>query len=141
MNPDSRLASLPRRLACLGYEALLLLAVLFLAFLVPQVVLSLVQGRPASPGLMWIHVTLVSAGYFLWFWSHGGQTLAMKTWKIRLTGPERAAPSLGRLLLRFALVWPSVLCLGLGLAWALVDPERQFLHDRLAGTRLSCDLP
>ena len=27
---------------------------------------------------------LVLGLYFAWFWSHGGQTVAMKTWHIRL---------------------------------------------------------
>ncbi|MFN9122921.1 MAG: RDD family protein, partial [bacterium] len=39
-------------------------------------------------------------------------------------------------LYRYLLAWPSVLAAGAGLAWALVDRDRQFLHDRLAGTRL-----
>jgi len=36
--------------------------------------------------------------------------------------------------LRYALAWPSVLLFGAGLLWALIDRDRQFLHDRLAGT-------
>jgi uncharacterized RDD family membrane protein YckC len=91
----------------------------------------------ALPG--WIllsHVFIVLGAYFVWYWHHGGQTLAMQTWKIRLTTPSGAEPSLARLTLRYALAWPSLVYLGAGLFWAIFDRDRQFLHDRLAGTRL-----
>ena len=70
------------------------------------------------------------AAYFLWCWLRGGQTLAMKAWRIRLVGvtPRKA---LLRFLLGLVLV-PT----GIAVLWALLDRERQFLHDRLAGTRL-----
>jgi uncharacterized RDD family membrane protein YckC len=73
---------------------------------------------------------VVFAGYFLWSWLRGGQTLAMKTWRIRLVDvtPQKA-------LLRFllaALLVPSLI----SILWSFFDPQRQFLHDRLAGTRL-----
>ena len=87
--------------------------------------------------MLWGHLTLVTLAYFLWFWIHGGQTLAMKTWKLRLCESQTGGrPPLRQLLLRFSLAWPSVLFFGIGLLWALVDRDRQFLHDRLAGTRI-----
>jgi uncharacterized RDD family membrane protein YckC len=72
----------------------------------------------------------VLAAYFLRCWVRGGQTLAMKAWRIRLVGvsPRKA-------LLRFVLALVLVPT-GVSLAWALVDRDGQFLHDRLAGTRL-----
>ena len=82
-----------------------------------------------------LYLGAVFAGYFLWCWLRGGQTLAMKAWHIRLVAPGRASVPPGKALLRFvlaALLVPS----GIGILWALFDPERQFLHDRLAGTRL-----
>jgi uncharacterized RDD family membrane protein YckC len=60
----------------------------------------------------------------------------MQTWKIALSTPSGEQPSLARLALRYALAWPSVIYLGAGLLWALFDRDRQFLHDRLAGTRI-----
>jgi uncharacterized RDD family membrane protein YckC len=72
----------------------------------------------------------VFAAYFLWCWLRGGQTLAMRAWKIRLVDvtPARA---LVRFLYAVVLV-PT----GLSVLWVFVDREKQFLHDRLAGTRL-----
>ena len=90
-----------------------------------------------APGsVLAMHLVLVLGCYFLWYWHHGGQTLAMQTWKIRLISVNGVAPSWGQLLLRFLLAWPSIGYAGAGLWWALLDRDRQFLHDRLSGTRI-----
>lgn len=120
----------------MAYESLLLLGVLALAFLLPHVALG-IGFKLALPGwVLVIHVFMVLGGYFIWYWRHGGQTLAMQTWKIQLSTPSGAKPSMVQLLLRYALSWPSLVSLGVGILWALFDRDHQFLHDRLAGTRL-----
>lgn len=127
--------SLPRRLASLFYEALLLTAVLFLAgFLV--VGLMPAQPSPLARLLHQAYLVLVAGAYLIWFWRHGGQTLAMKTWRIRLERVDGGRLTLGQAWLRYLVAAAGVMCFGLGLAWALFDPDRQFLHDRLARTRL-----
>ena len=138
MTDDHRaeVPGLSRRLACMLYDGLLLVAVLFVAFLLPQSALSVALGRALPARVMWGHLFLVSVVYFLWFWTHGGQTLAMKTWKIRLVKADLGAPTVSQLLLRFTLVWPGILAFGVGILWALIDRDGQFLHDRLSGTRL-----
>ena len=75
-----------------------------------------------------LFIVAVLAAYFLWCWLRGGQTLAMRAWHIRLVEvtPRKA-------LLRFLL---AAALLPLSILWALFDRDRQFLHDRLAGTRL-----
>jgi uncharacterized RDD family membrane protein YckC len=60
----------------------------------------------------------------------------MQTWKLQLASVNGESPTINRLLLRYALAWPSLLWFGVGLFWALLDRDHQFLHDRLAGTRL-----
>lgn len=117
------------------YESLLVLGVIFFAFFAPHVALGMAAHLALPGGVLLVHAVIVLALYFLWFWRRGG-TLAMQTWKIQLRAADRIGPpSLGQLLLRFVLAWPSVLCVA-GLVWALFDRDRQFLHDRLAGTRL-----
>jgi uncharacterized RDD family membrane protein YckC len=116
------------------YESLLLLATVFLAgFLF----VGLTRGANTPPVIvaLQVYVLAVTAAYFIWFWLHGGQTLAMKTWRLRLvdTSGQPITPRLAAT--RFVLAIPCVLT-GIGLLWAVFDPERQFLHDRLAGTRL-----
>ena len=120
---------LPRRLASMGYEAILLFGVGFFA---AWLCFFASGGRDATSGwlrtVLQLFILAMYAGYFLWCWLRGGQTLAMKAWHIRVTEvtPRRA-------LLRFVL---ATLLLPLSIVWALFDRDRQFLHDRLAGTRL-----
>jgi uncharacterized RDD family membrane protein YckC len=120
---------LARRLASMLYEALLLVAV---AFFAAWLFFFASGGRDATAGatrhLLQLFILAVFAAYFLWCWLRGGQTLAMKAWRIRLVGatPRKA-------LLRFVL---ALALFPVSIAWALVDRDRQFLHDRLAGTRL-----
>ena len=119
-----------RRLASMLYEALLLFAIAFFAGFAFYFASS---GAALEGWVRTAHQLLlgaVFAAYFLWCWLRGGQTLAMKAWRIRL---EQVSPP--RALLRFLLALLLVPT-GISLLWALVDRERQFLHDRLAGTRL-----
>jgi uncharacterized RDD family membrane protein YckC len=113
------------------YEALLLLAV---AFFAGSLFLFASGGQDATAGwhrtALQAFVALVFAVYFLWSWLRGGQTLPMKAWKIRLV---EVTP--GRAILRFLLAF-FLLPTGASLVWVLFDRDRQFLHDRLAGTRL-----
>jgi uncharacterized RDD family membrane protein YckC len=78
----------------------------------------------------------VAGAYFAWFWTHGGQTLPMKTWRLRVVRHDGAPVSVARALHRYVLAALGLLALGLGFLWALVDRDRQFLHDRLAGTAI-----
>ena len=127
--------SLPRRLASLTYEALLLAAVLFVAgFLVVGLLPSAasVTARLAYQ----LYLFLVAGAYLTWFWRHGGQTLAMKTWHVRLECVQGGQVGFGQAWLRYLLAVLGTLCLGAGFLWAIIDRDGQYLHDRLAHTRL-----
>lgn len=140
-NPSSvELAGIRRRLASMLYESLLLLGVLGV-LIVPLVLFSATTNHGISTAFLRVHVFLGLALYFLWHWHDGRQTLAMKTWKLRIATPDGAPPSLMRLAWRYTLAWPSIALAGMGVAWALIDRNRQFLHDRLAGTRIICAPP
>jgi uncharacterized RDD family membrane protein YckC len=128
--------TLRRRFASMAYESLLLLGVLSVSFMLPHLALGMAFDLALPGWVLWAHVFIVLGAYFAWYWLHGGQTLAMQTWKIRLSTPSGSEPSMRQLALRYLLAWPSVICLGAGLFWAFFDRDRQFLHDRLAGTCL-----
>lgn len=133
--PQAELAGLRRRLASLLYESLLLLGVLALTFMVPNLLLGMFLGITPPGGVAWLHVFLVLGAYFVWYWHRQGQTLAMQTWRLKIVDASTGRPLGGaRSCLRYALAWPSVLLGGIGLLWAIFDRDRQFLHDRLAGS-------
>jgi uncharacterized RDD family membrane protein YckC len=118
------------------YESLLLLGVLAAGFMVPHLLLGMIWEIVLPGPVLLFHVFVVMGIYFLWYWRHGGQTLAMQTWKIQLVRADGGAPEWRRLVLRYCLSWPSLLFYGAGLLWAVIDRDRLFLHDRLAGTRI-----
>lgn len=126
------LATLTRRCICLVYDAFLLAAILFLAGLL---VVGLHPGEPGGvPKLAYQIYLFAAVGvYYVWFWRHGGQTLAMKTWRIRLVDAAGGTVGLAQAWKRYVIL---VLTFGVCFLWAVFDRERQFLHDRLAGTRL-----
>ena len=111
------------------YEALLLFAV---AFFAGWMFFFASGGRDATAGTLrhalQFFILVVFGAYFLWCWLRGGQTLAMKAWRIRLVNVTPA-----KALLRFVL---ALFLLPVSIVWALFDRDGQFLHDRLAGTRL-----
>lgn len=131
--------SLARRLAALFYEALLLFAVGFVA----AWLFFFASGGAGADGvartLLQAFILLVYGAYFLWCWLRGGQTLAMKAWKIRLEGADGQPASPRAALARFAIaavLLAPLLPFVLSILWALADRDGQFLHDRLARTRL-----
>jgi uncharacterized RDD family membrane protein YckC len=133
---EESLPSLRRRLTSMIYESLLILGVLSVSFMLPHLALGWGLGIVAPGWLLLLHVMLVMGIYFVWYWAHGGQTLAMQTWKLKISTPSGVPPAPTLLILRYLLAWPSVLVYGVGIIWALFDRDRQFLHDRLAGTRI-----
>jgi uncharacterized RDD family membrane protein YckC len=158
--PPSAAAAPPsvrRRLAALLYEGVLLFGVVFFAGLAFALATGQRNGL-VHHNLLAAWVALVVGAYFVWFWTHGGQTLPMKTWRLRLEAADGRPPSAGRALARYLLGWlwflpPLALhplfgltvpeTLAAAAAWfvlwaaaARLHPARQFPHDRLAGTRI-----
>lgn len=117
------------------YDALLLLAVLFFA---TAIVLPLNGGQAFTSNqiLFPAYLLLVSFLFYAWFWTHGGQTLGMRAWKIRLLALDESPIGWRHAAIRFAVACLSWGCLGLGFVWCLFDSERLSWHDRLSGTRL-----
>ena len=157
-------ASLVRRLGALVYEAMLLTAVILpVGFLTiplagPAPGTARVPAIPGTPGrvLSACLVFAAAGAYFAWCWSGGRRTLPMKTWGLALERRDGRPVDTRTALLRYAAAWVGPLAallayaalhpfgfgahaiwlVGLNFLWAIVDPERQFLHDRLAGTRI-----
>jgi uncharacterized RDD family membrane protein YckC len=148
--------SIRRRMACWLYESLLLFGIVFVGGLVISSV-GVLFGYPLSPSTLQAILFLLLGIYFAWFWNKG-QTLAMKTWHIRVVDKLGQPLTRTRAIARYALAWlwllpplavlsplhlpmaeVAVLTLGWVAVWAILSrfhPQRQFLHDVLAGTRL-----
>ena len=164
------LAGRARRFGSLLYEALLVVAIVFVVSfmtlpLVSPASYAAAQALtiPSVPQRMALFCILFAAiaWYFIWSWSGGRRTLPMKTWRLRL------APTNGEMLtikvatLRYLAAWIGPLLavmlfallnryqvgahamwlLGLNFLWAFIDRDGQFLHDRLAGTRIVLERP
>ncbi len=124
-----------RRLLSLIYEILLLIAVALLAG-GAAAVLAQITSPANTQFLTRIIGFAACTAYFAWQWQRSGQTLPMKTWRMRLEKVDGTRVELPRALLRAALATAGYLLLGVSVIWAFIDRDRQFLHDRLAGTRL-----
>ncbi|WP_324779055.1 RDD family protein [Thiobacillus sedimenti] len=128
-------ASFLTRIASMVYELLLVAAVLFVATL-PFLYLVGSAESGWRHLVFQLYLTGVLFAYFSAFWMRSGQTLAMKTWRIRLVCRDGGPVTLTRSALRFAVALAGLLLGGVGFWWGLFDRDRQFLHDRIAGTRL-----
>ncbi len=116
------------------YDGLLLIAILFAATFL---FLMLFGGaiEPPKRYFLQFYLWLVAAAYFLFCWLRGGQTLAMQTWRIRLTDHAGGSISWSQAVRRYVLASLGLLFFGAGFLWAVFDRQGLFLHDRLTGSR------
>jgi uncharacterized RDD family membrane protein YckC len=158
-------AGLPRRLGAATYELLLLTALAFITqfALLPLVspghaVRASALSLPSAAVRTFIFCAqfAVFALYFCWFWTRGRRTLAQKTWTLRVVTSTGRSLDARRALLRYFALWIgpalalaawmplaraghagyALIPLAFNFLWAFVDPQRLFLHDRIAGTRI-----
>jgi uncharacterized RDD family membrane protein YckC len=83
-----------------------------------------------------LFLLLVALAFFVGFWMHGGQTLGMRAWRLRLQNDDGGAPTLKQLLIRFCVAPLSWSAAGLGFLWSLADPQRRTWHDLASGTAI-----
>ena len=123
-----------RLFAACVYELLLLLALWMLCtWIFVRLFGDATHGNKRY--FLQLFLWLVTGAYFVWCWTKTGQTLATKTWKIKLVNQQNSTLSIKQAMIRYALASASVLACGLGFIWALVDKNGLFLHDRLLKTR------
>ena len=128
-------AGLWPRFAAMIYEGILLVGLVFIS---SWLFLKLMGDASQGPvrHIFQAYVIAVCGAYFIHCWRRSGQTLGMKTWGLRLVRVDGQALTLNRALARYLLAIAGLSAGGIGFLWALVDPDRQFLHDRLLGTRI-----
>ncbi len=125
-----------RRLGAMFYDGLLLLALLMMLSY-PYVWLT----GGAKPGLLvktlyQLYLLAICFFYYTGFWVRGGQTLGLRTWRMKLVLNDGGPITWAIASKRFAWAWLSLLCLGLGFLWVMYDRNKLAWHDRLSGTKL-----
>lgn len=148
-------------MACWAYEGILLFGVVFIAGYLFGT-LSQTRNAMDNRNALQAFLFVVFGIYFVWFWAKG-QTLAMKTWNIRVVDRDGKAISQSRALGRYVLCWVwflppliavqpfklngaevGVITLGWIAVWAVLSrfqAQGQFWHDVWAGTRLVSSQP
>jgi uncharacterized RDD family membrane protein YckC len=117
------------------YDAAALLALMMLA-----TALAMAAGfRELSvleDPLYALYLSAIWFAYLGWCWHHGGMTLGMRAWRVRIRSAEGGLPGWGRCLARFLLSLLSAAPAGAGFIWSLFDRQKRCWHDRLSRTRL-----
>jgi uncharacterized RDD family membrane protein YckC len=119
-----------RRLLAMFYDSLLLISALLVA---TALVMTFTHGtlsyhNPYYRTLLF----LICFSFHSWFWLHGGQTLGMRAWRLRVQNRHGGPISIWQALLRFMVAIPALALGGLGFLWMLVDRDRMTLYDRVS---------
>lgn len=127
-----------RYLAAMAYDLLIVVAVLMV---LAGLALIARAGSPVDPQSFVFRLLLITGwwAYFAWSWTHGGQTVGMRAWRLFLRRDDGRPVGLARASLRFLTAWISALAAGIGFIWRLADSEQLTWHDRLSGTRLELE--
>jgi uncharacterized RDD family membrane protein YckC len=136
MHPDINNAAVPgllRRLSAIFYDSWLIAALWMLGVTVDTFVGAGSEGSHLGLQCFALFSTVV---FFSWFWTHGGQTLGMRAWRLKLVSREGRQVSMRQALIRCAGALLSMLVFGLGYLWMILDRDGLTWHDRLSGTRL-----
>lgn len=127
---QSPLGALLRRVMAFIYDCLLLVAILFI---VTAAALTFNDGQAIHHPLYSAFMALIAWLFFDWFWRHGGQTLGMRAWHLKLVDDTQAGLNRWRTLLRCI---TGTLLFGFTLLTVPFDRERRAIHDGLTRTRI-----
>ena len=124
-----------RRFGAMLYDLILLSAVLFFASLIIILPFGITTEHDLYP-LFIAYIHLVCFLFFTWFWTHGGQTLGLKTWHVKLVSASGGRVNWKQALMRYIASLICWLSLGLGFLWCYTNRERLAWNDMLSKTRL-----
>lgn len=133
---------LPRRLGAILYDSMLLLGVLIAGAAVAELLVGFAGGEVSGLDPVWYGLYqfwlwgLLPGLFFIYFWIHGGQTLGMKAWRLRVIREDGLSLDINDGFTRYLLGWLSLLVFGLGFLWSLWPPHRAW-HDKGSATRLA----
>lgn len=117
------------------YDSLLLGSVLFCATFI--LISFIGDGAIESGNLLYdAFLLLLAYLYFCWHWVKGGQTLGMRSWHVYIVNETDTSINWKQASLRYVSSLLSLIIIGLGFLWAIIDKEKYSLHDHLSKTRL-----
>ncbi len=126
----------PLRMLAVWFYDLLLLIALWLAAGLLVVILN--GGEATSPDNPFFPLFIIALTYLFygWFWTHGGQTLGMRAWKVYLVSHGSPGISWLQAAIRFGVAIGSILSAGLGFLWMWFSAEKRSWHDTASGSSL-----
>ena len=139
-----------RRLAAMFYDWVLLVAVILVAVTVFTMTTDLIFGKNTSNDILQVplaklfyqlYLGTISGLFYAWFWTHGGQTLGMKVWKLKIVDSTHNSISLKQALIRLFYIVLSCIPFGLGFFWMLFNKQKLTLYDSLSKTQLVIIVP
>ncbi len=124
-----------RRLAALAYDSLLLGGLWFAA---TALLLPFRHGRAfqSHDFFYTVYLILISFLFLGWFWTHGGQTLGLRVWHLKVCALDGGAIGWKQAAMRFIAAAVSLALFGLGFIWILFDRDKCSWHDRFSNTRI-----
>lgn len=123
-------ASIFRRVAAFFYDCLLLIAIFFV---VTAVAVRLNKGEAFEHIAYLLTLVPVAWIFFSWFWTHGGQTLGMRAWHIKLVNDSGDSVKIFTTVVRFL---AGLAFLPIVLLPAFFDQRKRGLHDIFASTHV-----
>ena len=129
-----------RRLGAMFYDFMLALSFVILGgFFFTAVLMSVMNIENVQPGtpvakVIFMLTSLVAFGFYGWFWTHGGQTLGMRAWKLKLVRQDGETVTWLQAFFRFCYAILSWIPFGAGYLWMLVDKQKMSWHDRASKT-------
>jgi len=148
--PDSNTyapVSLIKRLLAIIYDLLLLTAICFSVAVIVSIFTTFImnEGNAITEEhpfylinkiIMLCTIFITGFLFYVWFWTHGGQTLGMKTWMIKLVADDGGVIGKKQAAFRCLAAVLSWCVFGLGFLWSLIDSKKRTWHDILSSSHL-----
>jgi uncharacterized RDD family membrane protein YckC len=134
--------SLARRLGAMFYDVMLILGSILVFGVILTSIAAKLMGVEIIPphslvaNLFSVFYVFLIIAFYTYFWTHGGQTLGMRAWKIKVVTSQNGPLDYSDALRRLAFSVPSWALFGIGFLMSLVTPDKLAWHDKVSQTKL-----
>lgn len=127
--------TLSRRFGAMLYDFFLLIGMLIIASAIVVIPFKLTPDKPTFIFYQ-LYIFTITYIFYIWFWTHSGQTLGMQTWKFKITTTKGEPVNLSQATIRYFVAIISITVFGLGFFWSIVDKKNRTWHDIASRTKL-----